>query len=63
MAIEKVLTKSKMSSSGNADLKYWLSRPVEERLSAVQTLREVVCGTQYPAGIQRVVRIVHQARG
>lgn len=63
MAIEKVVKKSKMSDFGNADLKYWLSRPVEERLSAVQTLREVVCGTGNPAGIQRVVRIIHQTRG
>jgi hypothetical protein len=62
MAIEKVIRKEKLSELKNTDLKYWLSRPVEERFSAVQTLREVVCGTGHPAGIQRVVRIIQQKR-
>lgn len=63
MSIEKVVKKGKISDFGNADLEYWLSRPAVERFSAVQTLREVVCGTENPTGIQRVVRIIHQTRG
>ncbi len=61
MTIEKVVKKGKISDLGNADLEYWLSRPAVERFSAVQTLRELVYGTGNPAGIQKVVRIIHQS--
>jgi len=59
--MEKVVKKGKISDFGNADLKFWLSRPVEERISAVQTLREAFYG--HSAGIQRIVKVIHRTQG
>ena len=44
-----------------ADLMYWLSRPPEERLAAVDALRKLFHGST--AGLQRVARVVQQTRG
>ena len=56
--IRKVIkfTTSKEVEESNPDLEYWLSRPPEERLEAVEFLRRQVYGSS--ARLQRVVRIV-----
>ena len=57
--IEKVVTKKKMNeSSSSDDLSYWLTRSVEERLSAVEILRLQHHGSS--ERLQRVSRIVEQ---
>lgn len=45
-----------------ADLRYWLSKSVEERLAAVEYYRRQVYG-DYPEGLPRVVRIVKRSKG
>lgn len=40
------------------NLEYWLSRPPEERIEAVEILRKQFYGDKYPSRIQKVVRIV-----
>ena len=42
------------------DLAYWLSRPLAERIAAVETLRERVYGNSQR--LQRVARIVQRPR-
>ena len=59
--MEKVVKKGKISDFNNTDLEFWLSRPVEERISAVQTLREVFYGNS--GGIQRVAKVIHRPQG
>ncbi|MBI2422897.1 MAG: hypothetical protein HYV27_08705 [Candidatus Hydrogenedentes bacterium] len=60
--IEKVFKKLKLGDdTAAADLEYWLSRPPEERVAAVEILRKQQYGN---AGrIQRVVRIVKRSTG
>jgi hypothetical protein len=41
-----------------ADLQYWLSRPIEERLSQVERLREQMYPGYVQQGFQRVCKIV-----
>ena len=57
--IQKVITKRKMDESSSLDdLAYWLNRPPEERISAVEILRR-----QYYESserLQRVSRIVER---
>lgn len=43
-------------ASGRANLDYWLSRPTEERLSAVEFLRRQYYG-RGAAGLRRVVSV------
>lgn len=56
--IEKVVHKYKLSEYDQvqADLKYWLSRPPEERIAAVEFYRKQVYG-DLPR-LQRVARII-----
>ncbi len=57
--IQRVITKRKMSkSSSSDDLKYWLNRSVEERISAVEILRRQHHGSS--ERLQRVSRIVER---
>ncbi|MGH9428320.1 MAG: hypothetical protein ACRD2L_18705 [Terriglobia bacterium] len=57
--IEKVLTiKSLDEDSSQQDLSYWLSRPSEERLAAVQLLRERVFDLPQP--IERILEIAER---
>ena len=55
--IKKVVKKTNLADSNNAssDLKYWLSRTVEERFSAVEILRRPAYGDS--ERLQRVVRV------
>jgi hypothetical protein len=61
--IRKVVQKHQMDdySEIRQNLEYWLSRPPEERLSAVEILRREVYGDSHR--LQRVTRVVQQAQG
>jgi len=57
--IEKVLTITSLDEdTSQQDLAYWLSRPSEERLAAVELLRERVFDLPQP--IERVLEIREQ---
>jgi hypothetical protein len=55
--IERVVHKGSLHDfkSAKADLAYWLSRPAEERLAAVDYLRRQYYGSS--ERLQRVVRV------
>jgi hypothetical protein len=57
--IEKVLTITSLDEdTSQQDLAYWLSRPSEERLAAVELLRERVFDLPQP--IERVLEIAER---
>jgi hypothetical protein len=57
--IQKVIKKRKVNeSSSSDDLKYWLSRTIEERISTVEFLRRQYYGSS--ERLQRVSRIVER---
>ena len=57
--IEKVLTITSLEEdTSQQDLAYWLSRPSEERLAAVELLRERVFDLPQP--IERVLDIAER---
>jgi len=58
--IEKVVTRRSLKDSGSAksDLAYWLSRPPEERVAAVDYLRRQYYGRS--ARLQRTARVVQR---
>jgi hypothetical protein len=60
--IEKVVRKYSLRdpAATRADLEYWLSRPLEERIAAVEFLRRQMHGDLPP--LQRVVRIIKRQR-
>ena len=59
--IEKVVTKWKLGdpAAEKADLAYWLSKTPEERLAAVEALREQFGA--HTARLQRVARVIQRA--
>ena len=58
--IEKVIKKRCLeSSSAKEDLAYWLTRPPEERINAVEELRIQHHGRS--ARLQRSVRVIKRA--
>ena len=59
--IKKVIVKRRLrdKSSPAEDRKYWLSRPPEERLSAVEFLRKQHYGNS--ARLQRTARVIQRA--
>ena len=61
--IRKVVQKQWMDnySEIRQNLEYWLSRPPEERLAAVDELRRDYYGDSHR--LQRVARVVQQAQG
>jgi hypothetical protein len=59
--IKKVVTRKKLSeASAQEDTEYWLSRPVEERLEAVELLRRRNDGDS--ARVQRVAVVIKRAQ-
>jgi len=58
--IQKVITKRNLQdhASMKDDLAYWLSRPPEERVAAVDVLRKQYHGTS--ARLQRTARVVQR---
>lgn len=61
--IKKVVNKYSLQDSlqTERDLAYWLSRPLEERVSAVEILRRQHHGSS--VRLQRVARIVKRSQG
>jgi hypothetical protein len=57
--MRKVVTKRKLrDNSQSEDLAYWLNRPYEERISAVEILRRQFYGSS--ERLQRVSRVVER---
>ena len=58
--IQKVVNKKDLGSHDEVrqNREYWLSRPVEERIAAVEFYRRQVYGDHYPQRLQRVARVV-----
>jgi hypothetical protein len=58
--IQKVINKTDMRTHDEIqqNREYWLSRPAEERIAAVEFYRRQVYGNNYPQRLQRVARIV-----
>jgi len=58
--IRKAVSKRKMERLDEAgqNLEYWLSRPVEERITAVEILRRQVYGDS--PRLQRVVKVIRR---
>lgn len=65
--MEPVINKVKRSDEAAADLAYWLSRPMAERIAAVEVLRQQAFGGKAPHDaeqrLQRVCRITQRQRG
>ena len=60
--IKKVISKRNLDDlSPHDDLSYWLTRPPEERVSAVEILRRQHDGCT--SRLQRVARVVERAQG
>ena len=61
--IEKVVRKRNLTTHSQAkeDLAYWLSRPAEERVLAVEYLRRQHHGST--GRLQRVARVIKRAGG
>ena len=64
--MERVLKKVKRSDEPAADLAYWLSRPMAERIAAVEVLRQQAFGEKAPSDaeqrLQRVCSVVRRVR-
>jgi hypothetical protein len=63
--MQPVVRITRLKDQGRDDLRYWLSRPVAERIAAVEQLRrdhEGVTADAEPR-LQRVYRLVQRARG
>jgi hypothetical protein len=57
--MRKVITKRKLKDNSQLnDLAYWLNRPPEERISAVEILRRQYYGSS--ERLQRVFRVVER---
>lgn len=61
--IRKTVQKHRMDKDFEIkqNLEYWLSRPPEERLEAVEILRRQVYGETTPR-LQRVVRVIKRSQ-
>jgi hypothetical protein len=62
--MEKVISRYPLKAQPR-DTEYWLSRPVAERLAAVEQLRQnwLVANPDAIQGLQRVCRIAKRTRG
>ena len=59
--IKKIVRKSNLHTpeSAKEDISYWMSRPAEERIAAVDYLREQYYGSA--ARLQRIARVIQRA--
>jgi hypothetical protein len=60
-SMERVVHKTQLAdrdAQAAADLRYWLSQPIQARLAAVELLREQMYPNYAQQGFQRVCRIV-----
>lgn len=58
--MEKVFRKILLKDKRNYDLEYWLSKTAEERISAIEFLRQQFYETKdgSPPRLQRVIRVI-----
>jgi hypothetical protein len=58
--IKRIFKRTSLAESPhpNEDLKYWLRRPVKDRLAAVEILRNQIYGSS--ARLQRVARVIQR---
>lgn len=58
--MEKVIKKISLKDKYNYDLEYWLSKTPEERISAIEFLRQQFYETENgsPPRLQRVIKII-----
>jgi hypothetical protein len=65
--MERVVNKMPRGTQAAADLAYWLSRPMAERIAAVEVLRQQAFGAKAPGDaeqrLQRVCRVTQRQRG
>jgi hypothetical protein len=65
--MEPLLKKVQRRDEAAADLAYWLSRPMAERIAAVEVLRQQAFGDQgnrdAEQRLQRICRIAQRQRG
>jgi hypothetical protein len=63
--IQKVVHKKNLETHDEIrqNREYWLSRPPEERIAAVEFYRRQVYGDNYSQGLQRVVKITKFSGG
>lgn len=64
LPMKKVVTRTSLNNQPR-DREYWLSRPPEERLAAVEQLRQQAATGRPDAeqGLQRVCRVTRLQRG
>ena len=63
--MEKVVRKISLKDKRNYDLEYWLSKTPEERISAIEFLRQQLYETEdgSPPRLQRVAKIIKRKPG
>jgi hypothetical protein len=61
--IDKIINKKKIDVNDNEDIRFWIAKTPEERLSAVEMLRRDYWGADYTdqSGFPRVYKIVKHA--
>lgn len=66
-AMKPVLNKVRRGEQAAADLAFWLSLPMAERIAAVETLRQQAFGDKVPSDaeqrLQRICRVAKRPRG
>ena len=62
--MEKVIRKISLKDKRNYDLEYWLSKTPEERISAIEFLRQQFYETEDGSTprLQRVIKIIKRER-
>ncbi len=64
--MEKVVRKFKLGEEPDNDLEYWLTKTPQERLSALEEIRDLLIRLQYNGvkpGFQRVYRSFKRSQG
>lgn len=62
--MEKVIRKISLSDKRNYDLDYWLSKTPEERISAIEILRQQFYESEndFPPRLQRVIKLIKRTQ-
>jgi hypothetical protein len=60
--VVQVGTRASLAKTGNSDLRYWLSRPVEERFAALEQLRQQYISLHFDVEprLQRIYRVAQR---
>lgn len=59
MAMKRIVRKYRIGSQPK-DTLYWRTRPIEERLAALETIRSEFYGRKYRERLRRVYRVIKQ---